>query len=275
MKRSIGGNMITIYTFSHKRPDFLALQLQSFKKNIKDNFEFIVFNNANFDPNKHHYNEINQFCSHNNLTCIDIQKDPEIIDMGQSFENVPLFNGDGTYSNSCVACAYSLCYAWKHYISTTNHKICIIDSDMFVIHPIDPSDLLEKYQVCFVSQYRTDHVNNREIEYMWNGLVFVNLTTLPNKENINWWCGHIDQCPVDVGGQTYHYLQNHLDLNVLRIRCQHIQDDINVNFHPSNYELLWLDNYPVILHYRCGSNWNNKDQHYHNMKTLWLKQKLS
>ena len=37
--------MIKIYTYSHNRPDLIEPQYDSLKKHVKDNFEFIVFNN--------------------------------------------------------------------------------------------------------------------------------------------------------------------------------------------------------------------------------------
>ena len=37
--------MIKIYTYSHNRPDLIEPQYDSLKKHIKDDFEFIVFNN--------------------------------------------------------------------------------------------------------------------------------------------------------------------------------------------------------------------------------------
>ena len=65
--------MLKIYTFAHKRPDFLEIQLKSFQKNLEDDFEFIVFNNAIFDINKSDYNNINTWCKDNNIQCIDIE----------------------------------------------------------------------------------------------------------------------------------------------------------------------------------------------------------
>ena len=37
--------VIKIYTYSHNRPDFIEPQFNSIKKHVKDDFEFIVFNN--------------------------------------------------------------------------------------------------------------------------------------------------------------------------------------------------------------------------------------
>ena len=37
---------ITIYTAADKRPDFIHLQYETLKKYIKDDFEYIIFNNA-------------------------------------------------------------------------------------------------------------------------------------------------------------------------------------------------------------------------------------
>ena len=37
--------MIKVYTYSHNRPDLIEPQYDSLKKHIKDDFEYIVFNN--------------------------------------------------------------------------------------------------------------------------------------------------------------------------------------------------------------------------------------
>lgn len=255
--------MIKIYTFAHKRPDFIELQLKSFKKNLKDEFEFIIFNNANFDHNKNQYNEIHKICKELKLQCIDIKIDFSIIKNRTVFEN-------NEYINPAIACAYPLCYAWKEIISKTNDKICIIDSDMFIFKQFDVCKILSNYDLVYLPQSR----NN--VYYMWNGLVFMNLKNMPNKSYLSWWCGLISGENTDVGGNTFYYLNKYR--NKLRIGSliqHHITEDNTCDFQPPNYEYFSIDNNErFIWHYRGGSGWDKKSQEYHDKKTQWLKNKL-
>ena len=36
---------VKIYTYSHNRPDFIKLQYETIKRHVKNDYEFIVFNN--------------------------------------------------------------------------------------------------------------------------------------------------------------------------------------------------------------------------------------
>ena len=74
-------NKIKIYTFSHNRPDFIELQYNSIKKHVKDDFEFIVFNNeypggdGGFDPNR--ISEIDTECNRLGIKTIHVELEPE------------------------------------------------------------------------------------------------------------------------------------------------------------------------------------------------------
>lgn len=257
--------MIKIYTFAHKRPDFLELQLKSLQK-IEHEYEFIVFNNAIFDLDKSNYNNIKKWCNENSIKCIDIVNS-NILSSRYSGEII--FNDNGTYSNSYVACAYPLCWAWETIISKINEKICIIDSDMFFVEKINIINLLDKYDLCYNEQIRG------HIDYMWNGIIFANLNKLPDKGSLNWWCGRCDGVAVDVGGQTYNYLKKYKkQINCLKLFPLHYNEDLECNFSPANYEYINIENKNNILHYRAGSNWNDMTSDYHIKKTIWLKNKL-
>lgn len=165
-----------IYTCSHKRSDFLELQLASFKKHLGA-FEFIVFNNANFDLNRTHYNEIHEWCKNNNIQCIDVQKDEELIKNIKKIDpSANIFKGDGTYADAGYACAYPLEWGFQKVISKVSEKICIIDSDMFFIKGFDFSE-----DLLFVPQSKEN-----DVLYMWNGIIFADLSKI-NKD-ISFWC---------------------------------------------------------------------------------------
>ena len=64
-------NMLKIYTYSHRRPDFIKYQIHSIKKHIKDtNYEYVVFNNAIDDASLS--SAIKNECSRLGVKCIDI-----------------------------------------------------------------------------------------------------------------------------------------------------------------------------------------------------------
>lgn len=262
--------MIHLYTFAHKRPDFIEMQIKSFSKNIEDGFKFTVFNNAVFNQDKLFYNEINKICKNNNIECIDVKVDENLIKRVQSYNDSLVFNKNNIYSNANIACAYPLCYAWENFISKNNGLISIIDSDMFIINKINFNNLLKNNNMYFILQGR-GHVS-----YMWNGIFFCNLDTLINPQELDWWAGKVEDQPTDVGGRTYFYLKKYGDkLNIKHLSSLHVKQDPECDFSPVNYEIIGTQENRFILHYRGGSNWDNKSKDYHEKKTKFFKKKLN
>lgn len=261
--------MIKLMTFSHKRPDFLEMQYKSFKKNLEHDFEFVVFNNAAFDKNRTHYNQINEFCKNYNVQCVDVQKNAELISKIKKYDNENIFNADGIYSNPSIACAYPLKWAWDYIISKTNDKICIIDSDMFFVEKENIENILNEYDLAYMPQSRGNGVH-----YMWNGISYMNLANMPEKEYLDWWCGHVEGQPVDVGGHTFYYLERYKDLKKIEFKLHYVGEDPECDFSPANYEYFTTDDVKKIIHYRGGSNWHGTTDDYINKKTNWLKKKL-
>jgi len=62
--------MIKIYTLSHHRPDFIPLQYESIKKYVKDEFEYIVINNA--VDNEKNSSEIERVCKDLGVSTIKV-----------------------------------------------------------------------------------------------------------------------------------------------------------------------------------------------------------
>lgn len=274
MEKGIG--VITFYTLSHKRYDFLEMQLKSFKKHISEPFKFIVVNNANFDKDRNkigsNYWQINNWCKNNNIEVIDTIRDEELIAKIKTYDGENVLNNEGIYTNSVIACAYPMCFLWKYYISKRNDKICIIDSDMFFIAKEDTESLLNKYDMVYMPQSRGETSENIKIEYFWNGLFYANLAKMPEKELLDWWCGHIYGNPVDVGGRGFFYLQKYKSqLKILELKLHYIKEDPNCGFENANYEFFEAENGRTLLHHRGGSNWCLSEPDYLKKKTAWIK----
>lgn len=266
--------MIKIFTFVSNRPDFIDLQMYSFRKYLKEDFEFVVFNNARLSGDRS-YDEINARCKAVGATSIDVQKDAQLIAECQKLEfTCNIFNPSGIYSIANVAHAYALCWAWNNYISKEKGAIAILDSDVFLIQPVKLTDTLYPHQMANLPDGKT-HVDGRVFHYMWPTFVLADMSRLPDPETLNWWCGRVEGTPVDVAGQTYHYFQAHPDLDVVPIRRLHsgYLDESACPVHPANYDEFYLKD-GIVLHYRSGSNWNLQVPDYHKKKTEWLKRRI-
>lgn len=258
--------MIHIYTFAHKRPDFIEFQVRSFRAHLGEEFQFTIFNNAAFDIDPTNYFEIAKQGKIWGAEVVDVEKDPPIIRGCEAQETIgPMFNSEGVYHNPNVACAYPLCWAWTRLISKTIGNVCLIDSDIFLTSPIVLSDFLFESPFCFIPQFRKGAE-----EYAWNAFALLNLDTLPEPETLNWYCGKVNGVPVDVGGQTSAYFRAHPYLQKTEIRAEYVSDEGGLSFHPADYEKLYIDDKQFAVHHRSGSNWNGRSHGYLEAKKAWL-----
>jgi|ERR1700693_325514 len=264
--------MIKIFTFTFNKIDFIELQYRALQKNLKDEFVFTVFNNSTFGQERAsgNYEKINAECHRLGIPVIDIQMDKKMAEDCQIMETaVTIFNRGGSYTCANVAHAYAFYWAWKSVISKEKDPILILDFDMFLVAPIKLTDYLQNYQMCFVPQGI-----GLTVDYIHPGFVLFDMSKLPDPESMNWWCGRVEGVPVDVGGHTSLYLAAHPELKTLKLAFQHVQDDPETDFHPSDYAFLLIEGQPVFLHYYRGSNWNQQPSDYHIKKTEWLKKRL-
>jgi len=279
--------MVKIYTFPHRRPDFITLQAGSFRRHMQEDFEIVAVNNAAFDLDRGNYSEINRQCASAGVAVVDVQRDAALARLGRALEGgAAVFSKDGTYSNANIACAYPLCWAWKSLISKEGTPACLVHSDVFMVQPARLSERLQGNQVCGIWQtaYLSPEARGlhggRGMRYLWEALALLDMPRLPDAGAMSWWCGRLfpDRpgmlgVPVDCGGQTYHYLKAHPEVSVESIGVRHFPDDDSCPAHPADYHEFSLGE-AKFLHYRSGSNWNNRPDEYHRLKTEWLKRRL-
>jgi len=265
-----------VFTIAANRHDLIPLQVQSFRKYLREDFEFVVFNNANFDVSRDLYEEINQQGRKENVAVVPVEKDKALVDYCQqnaSWTN-KAFNEDGSYAHVNTADSYALSWAWKHFISDEQGPICLIHSDVFLARPVCLTGYLNNHVGYFMNGLPEGLDSTGYVDHIWNALFLVDIPRLPNPKTLNWWWGEIDGAAVPTGGQTHHYLKENPDLDLARIRNMSVKDDPSCDFHPSDYEMFFIENEPTFLHYFAGSGWNGRSKEYHDKKTKWLKEKL-
>lgn len=245
---------IKIYTYSHNRPDFIELQYQTIKKYVKDDFEFIVFNNERpgGDPGSGYsyerYNKIFEVCNELGIECIGVELDQELkyINGYLQFDNNSFVLG-GSY-----ACSYAFTWGWKHYISKNNCLSVIIDSDMFFIREISFYEMMRGYNFSFVPHYRhLSHFKSEEepgefaFSYPWNGIVVADIPNMPNPNELSWGLANYNGITADVGGECVSYMNkyksqlkiNYLDQISIQRDCYTPQDPHTISIDEEEIEV--------------------------------------
>jgi hypothetical protein len=273
---------LLIFTYAFNRPDFIEIQKKTFDRFLTEEYEFVVFNDAkDIDLEK----AIIQTCNRLNIKCIRIPQKIHDLPYLQRWPGED-FNHPG------VRPANAIQYSLNEYGFNHNDYLLIIDSDCFLVKALDVRKYMQNCHLAGVPQSRGSN-----IEYLWNGLVFMDCASMPNKKTINFNSGKVHDVSVDIGGHIHYYIQQNPNAKVKRIDCIHssnflCQECNNFqknsckhnraileisNFDPktinfiqsgiSNFEFL-LEH--AFLHYRGGGNWDNQSDEYHANKTTLL-----
>lgn len=197
--------MMYIYTYAHKRPDFIRIQHESIKKYIKSDYEYVVFNNS--IDSIEGYNEIHNICRELNIKCVDIPKDWDVINITNRIGSMT--HG---YPNANVGTSYPIIWTFKKYI-TDEKKVCIIDSDMFFTREVNFDELMGDKEVVCIPQYRANHT----IKYYWNAFICLDLEKQPLLKELDWNYGIVHGTETDVGG----FMNDFLKLNTFNVENLH------------------------------------------------------
>lgn len=274
---------ILILTTVYNRPDFIEIQDKTFKKFLKDEYRFVVFNDA---KDKAMQARIQETCTKLGIACISIPQ--EIHD-----QPYLLREPNDDFHNPSVRCCNAVQYALNTLGFHHDGIVAFLDSDMFLVKDFSIKKYLKGYQIAGLPQVREK--NGRRIPYLWIGILFMDMTKLPHRETINVNCGHIADVPVDAGGFTHYYLKKYPKTKVKYLDhfhslylgcsdCLNGVDKPNCTHNRVFLEAQGFDEQQIsslhaglhdveffirasFFHYRCGTNWNGKTQSYHDEKT--------
>lgn len=254
---------VLIFTQVYNRPDFIELHAKTFKAFMQDEYEYVVFNDAN-DPNMQY--QIERTCSKLGIRCFKIPYNPDtrpgwrhIAGIKYSFETIG-FDFDGI--------------------------VMLVDSDMFLVKPFSANKYMEGYDLIGGADSRE---NDRiKVSYLMPTLVFINMKTAPNKRTLNFYGGHVEGLPCDVGGHTYYYLKNNPTLRYRLFTYLSLQglvdkntswlqalgfDDHSINFIRTtdyHYGFQFHAESYFMHYYAGGSNWPGYSQDYLHIKNVML-----
>ena len=259
-----------IVTAVVNNPQFIEIQYHTFKKFIKGDYEFIVFNDAKPFPDGTNGNDttikqkIQDICNQLQITCINIPNDHHT-HLAMSARHADTFN--------------------KHVLTYQKQnpgKYLLVDSDMFLIDDFD----VNRYSphVCAASYNVADSQ-----PYLWPGLCYFDMPNMTHFELLDWSC-----CPrFDTGGMTKEWVKSQSGLNNIYTIHHLCSRSWNISHLPDNLKdntklIEFLNNDvrntdgsyfceiydSIFLHYRAGSNWMDEGLGLHNRLSILLKNAL-
>ena len=254
---------VLIFTYAYNRPDFIEIQHKLFQKFLKDEYQFVVFNDASGHQMEQ---SIRTMCNKLDIRCIRI---PQEIHTRPYLPRLPQEGYQAPAVRNCNVVQYSLNeYGFNH-----DDILVLMDSDLFLVREFSFRNYLNNYDLAGIKQ---------GMGYLWIGFMILNIPNLPNIATFNVNCGRVNNIPVDAGGHSYHYLHDNPDIkakyfaqsyprhfNSDELLKKHF-DQTAINFilsKPPNIEYM-LD--LCFLHYRGGTNWDHQSGAYHTNKTAIL-----
>src|ERR1700730_829964 len=141
---------VLIFTHSYNRPDFIEIQHKTFQKLLKDEYEFVVFNDAPEAPMEQN---IRKVCNDCNIQCIripqEIHQRPYLMRLPGEYYNDPAVR-------NCNVVQYSLdVLGFAH-----DDILVIIDSDLFLVREFSFRDCLKDCDLAGLKQ---------GVGYLWIG----------------------------------------------------------------------------------------------------------
>ena len=196
--------MIYIYTVCYNTPKFVSYQYKLFKRHLKDDFKYIVYNNTKTDrvitdKNINNHNILVNIC--NNL--------------GISNYEVPsnLFNGQPNDASNRVGIAVD--FATEDMLNRfdNNNIFMLIDNDAFLISPINIEEFMSGTKLSGRHQYRMNNQGER-VNYVTNQLLMYK-PSLFSREEIQYLSlkpGKFNGAATDCGGNIDNIFRNVKDI---------------------------------------------------------------
>ncbi len=269
---------VLVMTHVFNEAEFIHWQHATLAKFLKDDYEYIVFNDA---PEGQAATDINTICSSLNIRCTRVP---------QSIHAPPYYlPRKRHFGGPSAECAETIQYMYNTRALKHNGIVVIIDADMFLTREFSVEKFLKDQEVAAQPQARQG--KHSKIEYFLPNLMFFNMSKLKDKKSMNFNLGKIDGVRCDTAGHTSDYVKYHPKLKWIRTDLEYeLTDQIPVDeqvrhyflSHPKLHLIATSKHYEcefcvqfAFLHFRAGSNWSAKSPEWIQAKKKLLFDALS
>ncbi len=258
-------------------PEALPIMKKLLERHIAEQFQFIIFVDTPEKPGPYNLwdkNLRNKAVRVAQALADKVYLVPEEIHNRRTILFPNTLEKSGTNANTRAA--DTLQYAWCQEIENSKTPVFVIDNDMFPVKDFSVREILDGSVLAGVHSQSPSKDSKKIIPWIWAGLLFLNPKEMRHREIWSFDCGRVDGVPVDVSGQTYHWLQKahaegiqpnwikHLpslqwSLSDLPISLPKIMTDFMQSDDRNKENKFFCELYAqTFLHFRAGSNWNRE-----------------
>jgi len=249
-------HQVVMYSVVYNRPEFIQVQMDSFRHFFKDPFELIIVNNASAADMERRVNEESSKLS---LKTIRTIVDPNAL--------------DGHKHQRCLNSVL------QTHVYDEKRPVLMMDGDFFLIAPFSINDFMENFQICGAKQKRGKY------KYLIANFLMLKPFMLPNVNTLKldgvcilddqragtcWADRHPNSTPLDSGGELYFYFKNNPNVQVKgifhsgNIRKENnnlhiLPEEIRSQYDDFNFEIYGNE----FLHYCRSSNWDHCTPQHH------------
>jgi len=258
---------LKIITVCYNTPELIEPQYRSFLKNIKDQFEYIVYDTTEtHDSTRQFTNSVIEICDRLNIRRIPI---PNEVYMMISKEGDRYFPEWDTSQRA----GKGIIFAIQDSVKERDGHILLVDIDVFAINEIRISDYYD-HDIVGIPSVRIDRYDN-DIFYFTNQIFLVDTTKIVDKHMLDFGPCMINETNLDCGGKlyylfkaqpelTYKAFSNNLqtDPNNELLNTSELSEFRRIDYDIINSHIPQVNDYIEIfdyslLHFRSGTNWIN------------------
>lgn len=220
---------ISIFSFAVNDKFPIDIQYRQFAKYVEDDFDFILFNDADVDKNE---NDINTICSYNNIKCVRV---PQEIHKVQ---------------NPSEGYAATLNWAVKEYATNNSLEIIVLcHADIFPINKVSISKILENNMIASTMEYRV--INDKTVNYLYPAFTIIDMKQLGKKVEM------LDfglDVGLDTGGRTGQFVEDNNGV-VKYIGNQPINEGIIKQFDSDRLKEYFVADIDITKRYQLNAGW--------------------
>lgn len=258
---------LKIITVCYNTPELIEPQYRSFLKNIKDEFEYVVYDTTSTHVSTSDFtNSVIEICERLNIRRIPIHNETYMMVSKEGDRYFPDWD-------TSQRAGKGITFAIQDSIKEGADRILLVDIDVFAINEIKISDYYE-YDIVGIPSVRIDRYNDN-IFYFTNQIFLIDTTKIIDKYMIDFGPCMINETNLDCGGKLYYLFKAQPELKYKEF-SNTLQTDTNnellnypdlsefriVDYEMINSHIPQVNDYIEIfdyslLHFRSGTNWIN------------------
>lgn len=163
---------VLIFTFAYNHPDFIELQHKLFQKFLKDDYDFVVFDDSKLPEMTA---EIKAVCDTYHIKHIKIVQEVHDRPYLARYHKPKWF---ARYNNASVRNCNVAQYALDTLGFEHDDLLILLESDVFLIKEFSFREYMKNVDLAGYDRSTEYQGNRGKIEFLWIGLIYLNLASL-------------------------------------------------------------------------------------------------